>query len=165
MKVWACVLGLALATACSPKPEEQGAIVPVRKEADAPPYVPGTPITVTVTLSDSAHKKVAGVGEKITVDATYYGQPKPGVDAEEMGVMLGEERVDLEPDSPSTTLAGGYDTQKLAKDVDGEARLLINIYTARKALPDNLLSCDIFDDTVRKAAALSVGLACKLIEE
>jgi hypothetical protein len=41
----------------------------------------------------------------------------------------------------------------------------VNVYSARRSGPDNILDCAFFQDTVAVARQRSVKLACKLIGE
>jgi hypothetical protein len=154
----AAVLSLA---ACSPP------------SAPKPPAADGVAqqaaaFTVNVTLSPKAAGKLAGLQEQVIVDAMYYGEPQPGFEPKEggdVGVALGNEQKTIAPATGPITFQPSFDAAKLAAEVKGEPRVLINVYSARLASGDNLLSCGIFDDTVNAAAAAAPAIDCKLIEE
>ena len=41
----------------------------------------------------------------------------------------------------------------------------VNVYSARRSGPDNILDCDFFDDALTLAQQASLTLHCKLIGE
>jgi hypothetical protein len=41
----------------------------------------------------------------------------------------------------------------------------INVFTARRSSPDNLIDCDFYQDAVAKVQAKPLAISCKLIGE
>ena len=121
---------------------------------------------VSVSLSEKAQAKLTESGEMVHVAAYYYGEAKREEDGDEVGeIQLGDEGVDL-PGAGTVSLGkAAIDAAKLAKIKEPEPVLLINVFTSRKVFEDNLLSCDIFQDVVSKAAIAPISIPCKLIGE
>jgi hypothetical protein len=123
--------------------------------------------TVTVILSAKAAEKLAAARESINAAAYYSGQPtraamRRAVDGE---IDLGREDVPLPGTGGAAAFVGkGYKADRL-KFVSGPTRLLVNVFSARRALPDNLLACGIFEGTLDEAAAGPVAIKCGLIGE
>ncbi len=90
----------------------------------------------------------------------WQGQPKPGFEKhmEEEGVDLGSEQVVIAGANGTATITGGKVIARALAWVV-KPQVLINVYTARKADPNNLLDCGIFQDDVAKARAAPVQVA------
>ena len=56
------------------------------------------------------------------------------------------------------------DTGALAY-IGGPVMLNMNVYSARRAGPDNVLECDLFDGLLTRASTAPIELRCGLIEE
>lgn len=141
---------------------------PTAQQPPAPPAPLAQGFTINLTFSPKAAARLAELKEQVIVDAMYYGQPQPGFEPKEagdVGVDLGSTQNTIPPVNGATQFAPSFDAAKLAKEVKGEPRVLVNVYSARLAHPDNLLSCGIYDDTVSAAAAAAPAIACALIEE
>ncbi|QPC42047.1 hypothetical protein HW532_04580 [Kaustia mangrovi] len=126
---------------------------------------------VEVTLSRAAAAKLAAQKEGIVVFASYYGDPKRSAEkhANEIGqisVSPKDETVEIPGSGGRTHIAGAtVDTRRLGW-LSGPARVNVNVASARKSDPDNLLDCDFIDGAVadvRKTAP--VMLHCYLIAE
>ncbi len=126
---------------------------------------------VEVTLSRAAAAKLAARKEGIVVFASYYGDPKRSAEkhANEIGqisVSPKDETVEI-PGSGGRAHIGGatVDARRLGW-LSGPVRVNVNVASARKSDPDNLLDCDFIDGAVadvRKTAP--VTLHCYLIAE
>ncbi len=127
------------------------------------------PFTVEVSLSPKAAARLASMGEGITVSAMFYGDPTPAArrQVDEMGqVDIGREEVTIPGQSGTASITGGSITaSKLALLRNRNIKVLINVYSARKKSADNLLFCDLFQDTVTLAASHPIHIGCKLIAE
>ena len=122
---------------------------------------------VQVALTPKAAALLASKHESIEVAAMYFGDPKPGAEkhADEMDqINLGDERVVIPGANGTATITG---TKVIARALAWTVKpqVLINVYTARKASPDNLIDCGIFQDDVTKAQAAPIQIACKVIGE
>lgn len=137
-------------------------------EASAPAASPSASYRVQITFTPRTLEKLKELGEKVTVANMFYGvagASTPETDKSDDGqVQLGEVMRDIAPQNQIVTIAEPkLDASKLAH-IDGKPMLLINVYSARKVAPDNLLSCGIFDDTLQAAEAAPVSIECDLIE-
>lgn len=124
---------------------------------------------VSVTLSPKAAEKLAAGKEAIVLSAAYYGEPTKAAakKADEIGqIDLGQEELRLGSAGGTVVFVGkGFKADRLGWVVGREARVNLNVYSARKSSPDNLLDCDLFEDTVAVATAKPVAVACRLIGE
>lgn len=136
-------------------------------EAQAPTAAPRW--EVSVTLSPAAAKKLAAGKEEIVLSAAYYGEPTKAAakKADEIGqIDLGQEELRLGSAGGRVVFVGkGFKADRLGWVVGREARVNLNVYSARKSSPDNLLDCELFEDTMAVAQAKPVAIACKLIGE
>ena len=129
----------------------------------APPAHGPNAFTVVVALTPQASAKLTALHEKVTVAAYYYGLPAPGVQAGPDGqVDLGSEKVEFAPPQNQAVFAGALDDGEL-KTIAGPPRVLVNVFSARQAAPDNLLDCGIFDDAIVTAQAHTPHIVCDLI--
>ena len=150
---------------CSPSPLPPAATSPQPKSpaADAKSYA----YKIELSFTPRALEKLQELGEKVTVSNFYHAMAAPGAAAraETMGqVGFGDNAMQVEPANQIVRVSvSPFDPAKL-KDIEGEPRLLINVFTARKAAPDNLLVCGIYDDDLAKAEAAPIPIACDLIE-
>lgn len=124
--------------------------------------------TVTVSLSDAARAKLAAAHEGIVVAAYYAGEPtKAAMKKAEMGeIQLGSEEVRIGGAGGDAVFTGAkFQANRTNLIKPGTAKILINVYTARLSSQNNLISCDLFEDTVTVAEAKPIPIACKLIGE
>ncbi|MBP0438068.1 hypothetical protein [Tianweitania sediminis] len=121
-----------------------------------------------ITLSKQAAQRLASSGEGITVQASYYGEPKKGAEkhVDEMGqIYLGDERIDLPGKAATARINGSGFEQAAVKWLDGPAMVNVNIFSSRKAGPDNILSCDLIDGELQVVRKSRFAVHCALIEE
>lgn len=122
---------------------------------------------VDVTLSPAAQAKLLEGAETIIVGADYFGTPVPAaVDlADEVGQLdLGRAQRELEGAGSASFDGTGFRTDRLSQ-IEGEPQVNINVYSGRKSSPDNLLSCEFFQDALDVAAKAPIALHCTLIDE
>jgi hypothetical protein len=131
--------------------------------ADAPPK-----FDVKLTLSPAALKKLAGMGEQVTVAAMYSGEPtkageKKAIEGE---INLGEENVTRKPAAATTYpfVGKGFKSADLKWVKPGTARMLINVYSARMVADDNLLECELWNSTL-DTIPKPLDIGCRLIDE
>jgi hypothetical protein len=158
MKQLILLLPLA-AMACAPAsaPEPEATAGPVRT-----PYA----FEVELTLTPRTIEKLAAMSEQVTVSAMYWGEPRPGVQGDEMGqVNLGSDDINVQPANRGVLVPGSaIDPKALETDVEGPPQVLVNVYTARLAHEDNLINCEIYEGPVSMAQAKPVAIECDLIE-
>jgi hypothetical protein len=121
-----------------------------------------------VSLTPMAAETLGRTDEGIVVSAWWYADPKAGADAHTNPVGLidiGFEEHELEAMAGTVRIGGaGVDTGALAH-IGGPVMVNVNVYSARRAGPDNVLDCDFFDGPLTNAMARPVALRCGLIEE
>jgi hypothetical protein len=163
------ILGLmvvAALAACSPAAGDKDGDSTLTQPAAAEQDAVAPAFTVTLAYSAAAAAKLSEAKEQVIVDAAYYGEPNPGFEPTEPGgVDLGSEQHSVTPDVAAVPFAAKVDAAKAAKEVKGEPRVLINVYSARLSSPDNLLDCGIHDGPIADAKSAEIRIACKLIEE
>jgi hypothetical protein len=122
---------------------------------------------VALTLTPRAAEKLAGMGEEITVDAVFFGEPRPGglkPEDENDFIPMGGEQVNAPPANGVIMVPGeSYDPAREA-DVEGGKQVLVNAWTSRKAHEDNLISCGIYQGPLAMAQKQPVEIRCDLIE-
>ncbi|NLH83080.1 MAG: hypothetical protein GX458_19890 [Phyllobacteriaceae bacterium] len=128
---------------------------------------------LVLSLSPAALAELTKIHEQVTIAAMYAGEPtkdaqKKKIDDEIGEVNLGHEEI-TRPMTASTTTVSfvgkGFDAKRLKWVKPGTAKVLINVYSARKVNDDNLLDCGLFEDTYAAAAAKPIEISCKLIAE
>lgn len=148
-------------------PRAPAAGVPAQTGAGAPDRAIH-PFRVEVTLSDAARQAFGKSGETVIVSASYFGDPKPGVDqraVDDVGqIDLGRREIEL----PGAGIAT-FDGSSVAKDklglIAGAPRVNINVWSGRHSSQDNLLGCDMFQDTITVAARAPIRIHCALLTE
>lgn len=148
-------------TAASPAGE--AAATPATPAAQAP----GGAFTVQVGLSPAARQKLEAGKETVIVSADYFATPVDAAkdQANEVGQLdLGRAQIEL----PGAGVAN-FDGSAFAADklglAKGAPQVNINVWSGRKSSPDNLLDCDMFQDTLAVAAKMPIMLECRLIGE
>jgi hypothetical protein len=121
-----------------------------------------------VRLSDEATAALARLSETIVVDAAFFGFPAPA--ARDQGgdvgeIHLGRDRREMSQPGTAVFATSEYDATKLTLLQNHDLKLLINVYSGRKSSRDNLLSCDIYEDSVARAAQTPIQIRCNLIGE
>lgn len=152
----------ALLAACgkTPVPEEAAPA----EVAQPDPFA----FSVEVSLSDAAKRQLGLTGETVIVAASYFAGGREGVAADEFNdvglIDLG--RVEVELDGEGTAILDGSGVRKDRLGlVEGEPEVNVNVYSGRRASPDNVLGCDMFQDEVRVAAGKPIRIACRLLAE
>jgi len=118
---------------------------------------------IDLSLSAKAASELARLHEGIVVAASYYGDPKPAFAKK---IDLGREEITVEGVAASVDVTGRTVEQGHVKWLaDGKVMLNVNVYSARRGGPDNILDCDFFDDALTLAQQAPLKLNCKLIGE
>lgn len=126
---------------------------------------------INVTLSKKAAAKLAAHKEGIAAFAAYSGAPKKSAQkyVDEMGqidVSPQEELIQIPGQGGHGHLSGKFVDSTALEWVDGEVSVNVNVLSARKSFPDNILTCDLIDGTVSAVKKKSpIAVHCSLIEE
>jgi hypothetical protein len=123
---------------------------------------------VSVTLSPQAAATLRRLDEGIVISASYSGNPRPSAKqhVDQIGqIPLGIQNVEI-PGKAATVIVNGSRVRRgrLAW-IRGPVLLNVNVYSARRSGPDNILGCDFFDGTLKSAARHAVPIHCSLIAE
>lgn len=160
----------SLLSACSPRPEAAEPGAPGAEPETAPSILATTgldPIALTLTLDPAAAGKLKDMGERVIVSAMYYAHARPGAASEEApdGMLdLGTEEFVVEAASQTLSLSPApLSSETAERSVDGVVRLLVNVYTAREAAPDNLIHCGIIDGPVVELAGAPQAVSCEML--
>ena len=127
------------------------------------------PVTVQVHFSQQAAARLLALHEGVTISASFSGDPTAAArrQADERGqVELATEDVTIGVEPAAATISGAGVTEAKMRLLRNRAvKLLINVFSARRSGPDNILNCDIFDGAAAVAARSPVQIKCKLITE
>lgn len=122
---------------------------------------------VDISFSPKAAAKLAELHEGVVGAAYYHGLPAPAArkHADDVGqINLDVETVTVEPTQKTISFTGKVVRRKLLSWVAKRQVLVtVNVYSARRSGPDNLLNCTFYDGPVATAAAKPPQIACKLI--
>jgi hypothetical protein len=123
---------------------------------------------IDLQLSAKAEQKLKTDKETIIVKAYFSGVPKDTTLKEykkwgEIGMM--DPEIEL-----SDSRAAKFENIKFSKKLydsiaDKNIRLLINIYSGRRSSKDNILDCDLLEDSLSNIKDKKFTLKCKLIAE
>ena len=123
---------------------------------------------VVVGLTPKAAETLSKTGEGVVVSAWYYADPKAGAEAEANPVGLidvGAEELDLGPLGGPVRITGSGVRNEAFAWIGGPVYVNVNVWSARRSGPDNILDCDFFDGLLTRATAAPVELRCGLFEE
>lgn len=132
------------------------------------------PRTLQLLVSPKAEALLQKTGETIVITAQYYGQPaeKAARTApvaallDEMGqIPLGSEQIELKKERSATLTGQSLDAGRLKFVESDGPRLMLNVFSGRRRVKNNLLYCEPFDERLKKAAGELIGISCKLIGE
>lgn len=124
--------------------------------------------TVQITLSPKAAATLAKLSEGIVASATYAGEPVPAAiqHADQIGqIDLGTETVESSGKAGTVQITGTKVKRARIAWIKGPVLLNVNVYSARRSGPDNILACDFFDGTLQQAVRQPISLHCSLITE
>jgi len=123
---------------------------------------------VRITLSDLAAERLRTTREGIVVSAYYTGEPLPSAEnrANQIGTIdLGTENREVIGAEGLVRITGKKVDLRRLEWIKGSVLLNVNVYSARRTNPDNILSCDFFDGKLSSAVRKTPVLHCTLIEE
>ncbi len=126
---------------------------------------------VGVTLSKAAQERLKGT-ETVIVSADYFGYPsQAAIDGKVPGsenpwLTLHRRQIELPGAGMASFPSVSFDPEQL-KWVENprQPEVNINVFSGRKSSPDNLLDCQMFQDTLATARKAPVRLHCQLIGE
>lgn len=123
---------------------------------------------VKVSLSEKAAATLQHLDEGIVISASYSGKPRSSAKqhADQVGqIALGTQNVEI-PGKPATVIVNGSSVKRgrLAW-IRGPVLLNVNVYSARRSGPNNILACDFFDGRFHSTFHQPVQIHCSLIEE
>lgn len=122
--------------------------------------------SIQVNLSKTANEKLVHDKETIIVSALFSGSPKDTLSKEyrEMGEMfITEARIELDSSRLATFAGIKFPKARYDSLADKDIRLLINIFSGRRAGPDNLLDCNILEEKMSAVKGRTFTLTGKLI--
>ena len=121
-----------------------------------------------IQLSKQAARELSRRKEGVTISASYSGDPKPAAKrhANEVGLIdLGRETFTLRGiDGPARVTGATVDQTRMGW-IAGPPMVNVNVFTARRSSPNNLITCDIIDGPVARLSAAKTTLFCGLISE
>ena len=124
--------------------------------------------SVHISLSRKAAARLAATSEAIIVSASYSGNPIPAAEkeADEIGqIDLGIENVETPGKGGTVYVTGTKINRDHLRWLKGPVLLNLNVYSARRGGPDNILACDFFDGKLEHAVRKPLSLHCSLIAE
>jgi hypothetical protein len=123
---------------------------------------------VRITLSDLAAERLTTTREGIVVSAYYTCEPLPSAEnrANQIGTIdLGAENREVIGAEGLVRITGKKVDLRRLEWIKGPVMLNVNVYSARRTNPDNILSCDFFDGKLSSAIRKTPTLHCTLITE
>ncbi|NUU66343.1 hypothetical protein HQN64_09495 [Enterobacteriaceae bacterium BIT-l23] len=125
-------------------------------------------LQIQVVLSPSARQTLVQGKEGITVAADWYGEPnaRHQSDADESGqIDMGRSELNLPSEGGTARFTPAAINSKRLGWLKEGLRVNINVYSARRHWPDNILNCEMADGPVAGLARKPVTLRCSLISE
>lgn len=124
--------------------------------------------SVDIALTAKAAETLKERREAMVLYVSYYGWPKKG--EERHGDEAGQ--IDLGPDRTVDVpgRSGRYEVPADAFDpkrlgwIEGPVQVNVNVASARRSGPDNILACDFMEKPLPEAEAAVTTLRCGLIE-
>lgn len=137
--------------------------------AQRAPARPAAGFTINITYSPRAAAEMARRHEGLTVAAYYQGEPTRAArrHANEEGLVdLGDETQTVPGRAGPVTVTGrNLQVAHLAWVRPGTTRVNVNLYSARRSGPDNILDCGIVEGLLPQIAGRTHQVRCKLIVE
>ena len=124
------------------------------------------PFDVTVSLSPDAVKKLTELKETVIVAAYFYGDsiPEAKSKADAFGeIHFGTSKMELPGAGVVRITPIDIDPTELKLIQGREVMVLINVFSGRRSLKENILKCGIFQDRVARAASEGVKINCTLL--
>lgn len=130
---------------------------------------PAAGFTIMVSYSPRAAAVMARRHEGLTISAYYEGEPNAAGRRhanEEGSITLGTDEVTV-PGRPGPVAVSGRGliAARLAWIRPGTARVNVNLYSARRSGPDNILDCGLVEGPLAQMTGRTHAVRCKLIGE
>lgn len=125
-------------------------------------------VDIRIRLSKRAAEELRRRKEGMIVSATYFGDPLPSAQhhANPIGqIDLGQASLPVAGVSGPAHVSGGAVVRERLGWLKGPPMVNVNVFTARRSGPDNLISCDFIDGAVERVTAQPITLNCALITE
>lgn len=120
---------------------------------------------VRLTFTPRAADRLGAANERVTVSGMYWGMAKPGMPGEAAAqISLGADEVDVPPANATVLIPGTGLQERAVSGVDGGPQVLVNVYSARRSHPDNLLNCGLYEGSITMAQQKPVEIQCDLID-
>jgi hypothetical protein len=130
--------------------------------------LPVPPFIIQAELSNTAEEKLHQLHEGITVLAMFDGDALPAYrkdNAPMRDVVLGSDEIPADGEHIAAFTNAHISQIDWTHLSDKNYFLTINIFTSRKANPNNLLDCQVPEDHLSKFANKTTVVKCKLIGE
>lgn len=125
--------------------------------------------SVKVDLSPAAAERLAALGETITVWTLWHGQPTAAArkHADREGkIDLATEDVSLPGTGGIAVVTGrNVDPRHVARIRDRDVRVDVDVVSAARKHPYNLLACTVLGGSLAKLPPSPIPIHCRLIEE
>lgn len=124
-------------------------------------------LIVDISLSPRAAAELRRLNEGIVVATYYSGEPTAAHedDADESGLGLGDVEQVVPGRAGTVTVPDSVLMRDRLSWITGAPRVLVNIYSARRSGPDNLLNCETIEGTVAELGGTMQSVQCRLIGE
>jgi len=107
--------------------------------------------------------------ETVIVVAMFSARPKTGVRTQfledKVADNLGSKEIEISPGATARFGAIAVPHAPRHRLDESAPNLLINVVSGRRSNKNNLLECDIYQDTLISATGKNISLNCKLIRE
>jgi hypothetical protein len=123
---------------------------------------------VDLAFSPKAAARLKGLSEGVVISAGYYGEPTAAAErhADEVGrINLGRVERTVEGAGRVAIRPPAAIGQHLDWIKRRAVRVELNVYSARRSGPDNILDCNFYDHLLTAARRAPVPIRCKLIGE
>jgi hypothetical protein len=134
-----------------------------------PPARPALGFTLDISYSPRAAAEMARRREALTISAYYEGEPSRAGARHtngEDGINLGDDTRTVPARSGPVAVTGrGFLPARLAWTRAGTIRVNVNLFSARRSGPDNILDCGVVEGPLARIAGRTHPVRCKLIGE
>ena len=145
-----------------------GAALPASAQLSPAPPAASAGFTIDLTLSERAAAELARRNEGVVAAIWYRGEALPAhrrrADEEGM-IFLGEERIAAAGRAGPILVTGRAYRRARSAWIRGPAQVTVNLFSARRSDPNNLLECGLIDAPLPQVAGRRHALRCALIGE
>jgi len=124
--------------------------------------------SISVKLSEKAEKELQSAHEGVQVLAMFDGDPLPGqgtYNPPMRGVSLGSDKKLLDTKNLATFASTKISHAGWNRLSDKNYFVTINVFSARKSSPNNLLDCKLAEDRISMFAGKTTEISCRMIGE